>query len=193
MVFFLVPPLQIFLNFKIISFSLSVFLFEVFLSDAAGWACPVGREVFESCSGGYASFRISFCGVVDVSADDAYVSVHNFMSFVWTGQFNFQAELLSDGCHCLWDCAFGHVLETVFLVGSFDAFDFGFCAGDHSVCVPGPLDYEFCFVFLNYGVDREADIFLSFCFCVMLIKRHVRCVCNQIRCICSVNMVLLYT
>ena len=62
-------------------------LLEVFLADAAGWACPVGREVFESGSGGYAFFRVSFCGVVDVSADDAYVSVHNFMSFAWTVQF----------------------------------------------------------------------------------------------------------
>ena len=62
-------------------------LLEVFLADAAGWACPVGREVFESGSGGYVFFRVSFCGVVDVSADVAYVSVHNFMSFAWTVQF----------------------------------------------------------------------------------------------------------
>ena len=56
-------------------------LLEVFLADAAGWACPVGGEVFESGSGGYAFFRISFCGVVDVSADDAYIFIHNLISF----------------------------------------------------------------------------------------------------------------
>ena len=56
-------------------------LLEVFLADAAGWACPVGREVFESGSGGYAFFRVSFCRIVDVSADDAYIFIHNLISF----------------------------------------------------------------------------------------------------------------
>ena len=56
-------------------------LFEVLLADAACGAGPVIGDVFERGAGGYAGFRITFCGIVDVAADYAYILIHNFNEF----------------------------------------------------------------------------------------------------------------
>ena len=56
-------------------------LFEVFFADAACGAGPVNGDVFERGAGGYAGFRVTFCGVVDVAADYAYILIHNFNEF----------------------------------------------------------------------------------------------------------------
>lgn len=50
-------------------------------ADSACRACPAVGDVFESGSGSYASLRISFCRIVDVSADNANILIHNLMSF----------------------------------------------------------------------------------------------------------------
>ena len=60
----------------------SAFFFKVFLADSTGGAYPVFREVFKRCSRRNSSFRISFCRIVDVSAENAYISVHN--DVVWS-------------------------------------------------------------------------------------------------------------
>ena len=50
------------------------------------------------------------------------------------------------------------MLEAIFGELAFDSFEFGFSAAACSESlVPGPLDSESCFVFLDYFVDREAD------------------------------------
>ena len=56
-------------------------LLEVLLADAACGAGPVIGDVFERGAGGYAGFRVTFCGVVDVAADYAYILIHNFNEF----------------------------------------------------------------------------------------------------------------
>ena len=70
--------------------ALTIIFLEVFLSDAACRACPVFRKVFERGSGGYASFRGSFCGIVDISADDAYILIHDYIVFGQAVQFSDQ-------------------------------------------------------------------------------------------------------
>ena len=62
--------------------ALSLFLFlEVFDSHSACRAHPAFREVFKRCSCRDTSFRISFCRIVDVSAENTYISVHNHVVF----------------------------------------------------------------------------------------------------------------
>lgn len=58
------------------------------LADSACRACPSVGDVFESCSGSYASLRISFCRIVYVSADNANILIHNLMSFGCVVQFS---------------------------------------------------------------------------------------------------------
>ena len=62
-------------------------LLEVLLADAACGAGPVFRDVFKGGSGGYASFRVSFCRIIYVSADDANILIHNLTSFGDVFQF----------------------------------------------------------------------------------------------------------
>ena len=49
---------------------LLIFL-EMLLSYPAGRACPVFRDVFERCARSDSVFRVSFCRIIDVSADNA--------------------------------------------------------------------------------------------------------------------------
>lgn len=65
-------------------------LLEVLLADAACGAGPVFRDVLESGAGGYAGFRVTFCGIVDVAADYANILIHNLMSFGYASQFPYQ-------------------------------------------------------------------------------------------------------
>ena len=67
--------------FSFLCFQESVFLFKVFLSYSTGWTYPVFREVFKWCSCRDAAFRIPFCRIVNVSAENAYISVHSHKVF----------------------------------------------------------------------------------------------------------------
>jgi hypothetical protein len=59
----------------------SAFFFKVFLADSTGRAYPVFREVFKRCSWRDSAFGVSFCRIVDVSAENAYISVHIHIVF----------------------------------------------------------------------------------------------------------------
>jgi hypothetical protein len=54
---------------------------EIFLAYTAQGAYPVGWEVFEGCSGGYAVVGIAYCGVVYVAASVANILFHNVSWF----------------------------------------------------------------------------------------------------------------
>ena len=55
---------------------LAVPLLEVLLADAARRAGPVFGDVFECRARSDAAFRVAFCRIIDVSADDAYILIH---------------------------------------------------------------------------------------------------------------------
>ena len=67
-------------------FSLVFCGFEVGFGCAAKWACPVIRQVFESCASSNAVFRIADCGIVFVSAKCANV-FHNESPLIRKDQF----------------------------------------------------------------------------------------------------------
>ena len=58
-----------------------MFLFKILLADSTSWAYPVLREVFKGCACRDFVFWVSFCRIVNVSAGNAYISVHN--EIVW--------------------------------------------------------------------------------------------------------------
>ena len=67
-----------------------LFLFlEVFHSHSTCRAHPAFREVFKCSSWRNTALRISFCRIVYVSAENAYISVHNNIVF------GYQAESIS--------------------------------------------------------------------------------------------------
>ena len=49
---------------------------EVFFAYSAKWAYPVCREVLECCSRLDSAVRVSYCRIINVSADDANVFFH---------------------------------------------------------------------------------------------------------------------
>ena len=57
----------------------SSFFLEVFYSYAAGGAEPAFGEIFKCRSWWDSVFRVSLCRIVDVSAENTYISVHNVL------------------------------------------------------------------------------------------------------------------
>ena len=51
--------------------------FEMFFADSTCWTGPVIRNVFEWSSRSYTVFGVTFCRIIDVSANDANVLFHN--------------------------------------------------------------------------------------------------------------------
>ena len=56
-------------------------LLKVLLAHAAGWACPIFRDVFECRSWSNSAFLVSLCRIVYISADDANILFH--ITFVY--------------------------------------------------------------------------------------------------------------
>ncbi len=49
---------------------------EIFLANTADGTYPVVGKVFERSSGFYSIIRITFCGIVDIAAGIAYITLH---------------------------------------------------------------------------------------------------------------------
>ena len=52
--------------------------FEIIFAHAAKGAHPVIGNVFKCCTWGNATVGVSCCGVIDVTADAAYILFHKF-------------------------------------------------------------------------------------------------------------------
>ena len=57
-----------------------IFWFEIILTYTTNWAYPVVRDIFKSCFWLNATVWITYCGVVDISANFTNV-LHNHFCF----------------------------------------------------------------------------------------------------------------
>ena len=83
--------------FSFLCFLESVFLLKIFFTHSACRADPVFREFFKWCSCRDATFHIPFCRIVNVSAGNAYISVHNNVCFIDINLFNIRTETQKNG------------------------------------------------------------------------------------------------